>query len=73
MLLGFISGAFLDRYSRKAIIVGADVVGGLIVSALCVLYYLGALSFSILLAAQVLLSVCTAFLIPPFQLLFPKL
>ena len=32
MLLGFISGAFLDRYSRKAIIVGADVVRGLIVA-----------------------------------------
>ena len=33
MLLGFISGAFLDRYNRKAIIVGADVARGLIVTA----------------------------------------
>ena len=37
MLLGFISGAFLDRYSRKTIIVGADVVRGLIVSGVCLL------------------------------------
>jgi MFS family permease len=47
MLLGFISGAFLDRYSRKAIIVIADALRGLIVSGLCVLYYFGALSFPI--------------------------
>jgi hypothetical protein len=59
MLLGFISGAFLDRYSRKTIIVGADVARGLIVSGLCFLYYFNALSFTVLLAAQLMLSVCT--------------
>ena len=40
MLLGFISGAFLDRYNRIAIIVGADVVRGIIVLALAFLYFL---------------------------------
>jgi MFS family permease len=73
MLLGFISGAFLDRYSRKAIIVGADVVRGLIVSGVCVLYYLGALSFQMLLAAQLLLSVCTAFFDPAIPAIIPQI
>ena len=61
MFLGFIAGAFLDRHSRKMIIVGADVIRGLIVAALGALYYLNALSFAALLVAQLLISVCTAF------------
>ena len=71
MLLGFISGAFLDRYSRKVIIVSADVIRGLIVSALCALYYFGVLSFTLLLVAQLLLSVCTAFFDPAIPAIIP--
>jgi MFS family permease len=73
MLLGFISGAFLDRYSRKAIIVGADVARGLIVALVCVLFYLDALSFSVLLAAQVLISACTAFFDPAIPAIIPQI
>jgi len=73
MLLGFISGAFLDRYSRKAIIVGADVARGLIVGVVCLLYYLEALSFPVLLAAQVLISACTAFFDPAIPTIIPQI
>ena len=73
MLLGFISGAFIDRYNRKVIIVGADVIRGLIVSGVCVLYYLGALSFPMLLVAQILLSVCTAFFDPAIPTIIPQI
>ena len=73
MLLGFISGAFLDRYSRKTIIVGADVARGLIVSALCFLYYFNALSFTVLLVAQLMLSVCTAFFDPAIPAIIPQI
>ncbi len=73
MLLGFISGAFLDRYSRKVIIVGADVLRGLIVACVCILYYNGDLSFSMLLAAQLLLSVCTAFFDPAIPAIIPQI
>jgi len=73
MLLGFISGAFIDRYDRKVIIVGADVIRGLIVSGVCVLYYLGALSFPMLLVAQILLSVCTAFFDPAIPTIIPQI
>jgi DHA3 family macrolide efflux protein-like MFS transporter len=73
MILGFISGAFLDRYSRKAIIVGADAARGLIVAAVGALYYLDALSFSVLLAAQLLISVCTAFFDPAVPAIIPQI
>ena len=73
MLLGFVSGAFLDRYSRKAIIVGADAARGLIVTGLCVLYYFGTLSFPVLIAAQLLLSVCTAFFDPAIPAIIPQI
>ena len=73
MLLGFISGAFLDRYSRKTIIVGADVARGLIVAGLCFLYYFEALSFTVLLAAQLMLSVCTAFFDPAIPAIIPQI
>ena len=73
MLLGFISGAFLDRYSRKAIIVGADVARGLVVAVICMLFYLEALSFPVLLAAQVLISTCTAFFDPAIPTIIPQL
>ena len=73
MLLGFISGAFLDRYSRKTIIVGSDVARGLIVAGLCFLYYFEALSFTVLLAAQLMLSVCTAFFDPAIPAIIPQI
>lgn len=73
MLLGFISGAFLDRYSRKGIIVGADTIRGLIVAGVCVLYYHGALSFPMLLVAQIMLAVCTAFFDPAIPAIIPQI
>jgi MFS transporter, DHA3 family, macrolide efflux protein len=73
MLMGFVSGAFLDRYSRKAIIVGADAARGLIVTGLCILYYFDTLSFPVLLAAQLLISICTAFFDPAIPAMIPQI
>jgi MFS family permease len=73
MLLGFISGAFLDRYSRKAIIVGADVARGLIVAIVGLLFYHEALSFPVLLAAQISISACTAFFDPAVPAIIPQI
>ena len=73
MLLGIISGAFLDRYSRKTIIIGADVARGLIVSALCFLYYFDSLTFTALVVAQLMLSVCTAFFDPAIPAIIPQI
>jgi MFS family permease len=73
MVLGIISGAVVDRYNRKTIIVCADVVRGLVVAVLSVLYFLGALTFPILLVAQFLLSVCTAFFDPAIPAIIPQI
>ena len=73
MILGFISGAFVDRYSRKAIIVGADAARGLIVAAVGASYYLGTLSYPVLLAAQLLISGCTAFFDPAIPAIIPQI
>ena len=73
MLLGIISGAIVDRYNRKTIIVCADLVRGVVVLTLGVLYYLGALTFPVLLLAQVLISVCTAFFDPAIPAIIPQI
>jgi MFS family permease len=73
MLLGFISGAFLDRYNRKAIIVWADITRGLVVAGVCFLFYMNALTFPLLLAAQVVISICTAFFDPAIPTILPQI
>jgi len=73
MLLGLVSGTFIDRYNRKAIIVGADVARGLVVSGLAFCYFLNVLSFPVLLLAQVILSVCTAFFDPAIPAIIPQI
>lgn len=73
MLLGIVSGSIVDRYNRKFIIVGADAARGIIVMAVCGLYYSGTLTFSLLLFAQVLISICTAFFDPAIPAMIPQM
>ncbi len=73
MLLGFVSGAFLDRYSRKMIIVSADIVRGGIVAVIGILFYVDNLSFPVLLAAQALISACSAFFDPAIPAIIPQI
>jgi DHA3 family macrolide efflux protein-like MFS transporter len=73
MFLGLVAGALLDRYSRKLIIISADIARGLIVAGLGLLYFLDVLSFPMLLIAQVLLSICTAFFDPAIPAIIPQI
>ena len=73
MILGIVSGAVLDRYSRKGIIVVADVARGVIVLGMSLLYAADLLSFSLLLMTQVLISVCTAFFDPAVPAMLPQI
>ena len=73
MFLGFISGALLDRHSRKTAIIAADAARGMIVAAVGLLYYLDALSFPVLLGAQILISMCTAFFDPAIPAIIPQI
>ena len=49
LLVGFISGAFIDRYNRKMIIVAADVIRGVIITFIGIAYIMGFLNFSMIL------------------------
>ncbi|SHJ74937.1 Predicted arabinose efflux permease, MFS family [Desulfatibacillum alkenivorans DSM 16219] len=73
MALGVVSGAFVDRFNRKALIIGADLARGLIVAVLCAAFYLEILSFPFLLAAQCAISVCTAFFDPAVPAIIPQI
>jgi DHA3 family macrolide efflux protein-like MFS transporter len=73
MFLGFISGALLDRHNRKTAIIAADAARGMIVAAVGLLYCLDALSFAVLVGAQILISVCTAFFDPAIPAIIPQI
>lgn len=64
LVMGFVSGAFVDRYDRKTIIIGTDIIRGLIIAFVAIAYYMGFLNFTILIITQLLLSLNTAFFDP---------
>jgi MFS family permease len=68
-----VAGAVIDRYSRKGIIIIADVARGIIVLAMSLLYAADSLSLPLLLLAQVLISVCTAFFDPAVPAMLPQI
>ncbi|MGB9439613.1 MAG: hypothetical protein WCB15_16820, partial [Desulfobacterales bacterium] len=43
-LVGFIAGAFVDKYDRKIIIVAADFIRGLVIAGVAYLYFLNLLN-----------------------------
>jgi MFS family permease len=73
LILGFFSGAFIDRYDRKKIIVGTDVIRGVIIGGVAAAYYLGMLNFTLIVVSQVLLSICAAFFDPTIPVIIPKM
>jgi len=73
LILGFFSGAFIDRYNRKLIIVGTDVLRGLIIALFAVLFYLEMMNFYVILIMQVLLSVNAAFFDPTIPSVIPQI
>ncbi len=73
VVLGFFTGGFVDRYSRKAILVAADVVRALTILAVTAVYYLGGLSLAVIIAAQVVLSASAAFFNPAVLSTVPQI
>ena len=73
LILGFVSGAFIDRYNRKAIIVGTDALRGIIVSIVAVCYYFDSLNLPVVLGTQILLSVNAAFFDPTIPTVIPQI
>ncbi len=73
LLLGFISGAVIDRFNRKFIIVGTDMFRGIIIGLFAVLFYLGEINLTVILIMQVLLSVNAAFFDPAIPAIIPTI
>ncbi len=73
LILGFFSGAFIDRYNRKAIIVGTDLIRGIIISGFALLFYFEIMNFYVVLMMQVLLSINGAFFDPAVPSVIPTI
>ncbi|MDO0823169.1 MFS transporter [Desulfosporosinus nitroreducens] len=73
IMTGFFSGGIIDFFNRKTLMVNTDIIRGLVVSAVAVSYYAGALNILIIIAAQVILSICSAFFDPTVQAIIPQI
>ena len=73
LVLGFFSGAFIDRFDRKAIIVGTDLLRGVIIGGFALLFYFNAMNFYVILIMQVLLSINGAFFDPAVPAIIPTI
>ncbi len=70
---GLLAGAIVDRYSRKWIIVAADLTRGFIVLGLSLLFFFDQVALAWIIIAQVLLSISTAFFNPCIPAVIPQI
>lgn len=73
LVLGFFSGAFIDRFDRKAIIVWTDLIRGVIIGIFALLFYFNAMNFYVILIMQILLSINGAFFDPAVPAIIPTI
>lgn len=73
MVLGLVSGVFVDRMNKKWIIVFADLIRGLIVSMVGLALLYDQLNIPLIIASQVALSICSAFFDPAIPSIIPQL
>ena len=70
---GLFSGVIVDRVNRKKIIVLTDILRGVIVSLVSLLYLQGTLTFGMILLSQVLLGINSAFFNPAIPSVIPMI
>jgi MFS family permease len=70
---GLLSGVVVDRMSRKKIIVVTDILRGIIVSFVSLLYFQDALTFTMIILSQVLLGINSAFFNPTIPSVIPMI
>ena len=73
LILGLFSGAVIDRFNRKYIIVWTDIIRGAVIGMFALLFYTGMMSFPLILLMQVLLSINAAFFDPAVPAVIPSL
>ena len=70
---GLFSGVVVDRFSRKKIIILTDILRGIIVSFVSLMYFNGALTFGMIILSQVLLGINSAFFNPAIPSVIPMI
>ncbi|WDP87751.1 MAG: MFS transporter [Desulfobacter sp.] len=73
LVLGFFSGSFVDRYSRKKIIVGTDLVRGLVLMGFVWLFMANEMNLGLIIGLQVILSASAAFFDPSIPAMIPQI
>lgn len=73
LILGLFSGAVIDRYNRKFILVGTDLARGLIIAVFAGLFYFERMNFHVILVMQILLSANAAFFDPTIPSVIPQI
>ncbi len=73
LVLGLFSGVVIDRFNRKYIIVTTDLIRGVILTIFAVLFFLGKMSFPMVLVMQVVLSMNAAFFDPAIPAIIPSI
>lgn len=73
LILGFFSGTFIDRYPRKTIIVGTDLLRGIVLGCFAFLFIAGKMDFYLILILQIILSVNAAFFDPAIPSVIPQI
>ena len=72
IVAGLLSGGIIDFFSRKTLLVSTDIIRGLVVAGVAVSYYMGVLNLYIIISAEVVLSICSAFFDPTVQAVIPQ-
>lgn len=73
VVVGLFSGVVVDKVNRKLIIIITDILRGLIISVVSLLYFKGALTLEIIILSQVLLGINSAFFNPTIPSVIPMI
>jgi Arabinose efflux permease len=73
IVLGLFAGPFVDRWDRKSVLVGADIVRALVVGAMAALQAADRLDVGLLIASAIVLSSASAFFDPAAQAIVPSI
>ncbi|MCP4745636.1 MAG: MFS transporter [Desulfobacteraceae bacterium] len=72
-VIGMISGVFVDRIDKKLIIILADIIRGIIILGVGIAFYYDSLDIKLIIFAQILVSICSAFFDPAIPAIIPQI
>lgn len=73
VITGLFLGGFIDRHNRKTILITADIVRGFAITLVISVFYFKALTLTVIILAQVVLSISGAFFNPAVLALIPQI